>query len=336
MDWHLQAVSKDRTRALLWALRGGRPARLRIVEIATNKIDVDLELPALTRVVEGDERGIAAAELPAELRQVASALVPFPLGAGGKIAVGPDGKRVAFNADRWIYATPDPAAPPVRVAAGPAAYTPWFTPDGKNLIFRRHVGRFPNGNGRYELAVTSSDGKSAVQRLAGTEEPWEVFRTPDARTVRVYGTYAPYLRTCVGDIELAAPFTVTRRACLDGNDKILECKWSPSGGKLACRSGFEIAYWPVFFHRLRVMDAVTGALSLDRSWIGLEPGPWPIAVADSGAVAVRKDLTTPALERIDPAGRSKLFATPSYTGEFVDDTHLVVLEGDRFRVIDTR
>ena len=49
-----------------------------------------------------------------------------------------------------------------------ATYDPRFTPDGKNLLFRRATGKVDGVFAKYELFIVPADLSSPARLLAGT------------------------------------------------------------------------------------------------------------------------------------------------------------------------
>src|SRR5512133_2765370 len=171
-DWYIEAIASDKKHVLLSEQTESRGMHFRVVAIPSNAIETDIELPALSALPretlrdDGSQRHVKLAiDTPAladELRKIGPVLAQFPLGASSRIAAAPDGKHVAFNAGDWIYTAVDGKV--ITRVATQASYNPWFTPDGKALLFRRISGTVNGFEGRYELYATSVAGKEPPNR----------------------------------------------------------------------------------------------------------------------------------------------------------------------------
>jgi hypothetical protein len=304
VQWFVQAISADGTRALLWET-GDLPSKLhfRVVEIASDKTLQDIDLPALSKLpletvnddnsVRSVKLALDTPEIAAELRAIGPVLAGFPLGAGGRIAAAPDGKHVAFNAGDWIYTAVDGKV--AGRVANESAYHPWFTPDGKTLLFYRQSGMLSGVETKYELYATSADGKAPVQRIAGTAEIHEQFALTDKGTLRAVASAPPAIPTCAIEVQLTAPYRVKKLGCLPDKEQTMSCVLSPKGAWFACETVKELPELDpnsttekadgtvVHNHkkryRLRSVDAVTGKVGTDL----IDPASLS-AISDSGVL----------------------------------------------------
>ena len=283
-SWYLASLTTDGKHALLKELMQSHGESFRVVNVDTNQVEAELALPLYSAIpMESmNDSGtpnhtnidVSAPELGAELVHAAAILAQFPLGASPRIAATPDGHHVAFNGGDWMYVAADGKVG-ARLASQ-ASYQPWFSPDGKTLIFSRERGAMTD----YALYATSVDGKAPLRQLAGTNGTKDKLGLTDHGSVRVIAATGAHDHTCVLDIGLAAPNRVTRKACFVDDEKLVECTLSPAGTWLACSSSKVGPDHQDIFH-VRAMEEATGKLTTDFIGFGL-----PTAVRDDGHVVL--------------------------------------------------
>lgn len=350
--WFIQSVSTDGKHVLLRELTDDSATQhFRVAAADTDATEADLTLPVIsslpleslydgggTKPVKLDMSTPGLAE---ELAKAGKLLGAFPFGAGGRLAAAPDGSHVAFNGGDWIFTAIDGKVQ-TRVSAE-ASYSPWFTPDGKTLLFRRENGLIDGVEGKYELYATSVDGKRAARELVGTAGVFETFALTDHDTLRVLVTSEPHIKTCVVEIGLASPYRVKQLGCLASHEKVVSCVLSPKGAWLGCSTVSElkqldpnsVSIHPdgsrTFDHkrqfRLRTMDVATGKVYVDRAQTGT-----PSAISDDGLFVIYGDpltlIDTHDKARELAAGNVGLFT------HFRNTTELITETGGAIKVID--
>jgi hypothetical protein len=249
-SWFAENMTSDGAHVLL-SEHKDLPSQLhfQLVEIATNKVEADLDLTGLSALpleTLDDDGGLRKVELAldtpeirADLQAVGPVLARFPLGATTRIAAAPDGKHVAFNVGDWIYAAIDGKV--IGRLSAESSYRPWFSPDGKSLIYSRLHGTIDGVEGKYELYATSIDGKRPAKQLPATAGIRDGFAISSPTSVRVVVSAEPRIHTCVIEVGLVAPYKTTKLACLPGGEEVMECVLSPSGTWLACKTTTELA-----------------------------------------------------------------------------------------------
>ncbi len=355
-DWFIEAVTTDNKHALLIQNDEAHELHYRVVALPGGALETDIDLPALSKLpretmnddasVRQVKLDLAAPAIADELRRIGPVLAPFPLGAGDRIAAAPDGKHVAFNAGDWIYTAVDGAI--VTRVASEASYHPWFTPDGKTLLFQRMTGTIDGIEGKYEVFATSVDGKQPPKRLAGTAAIGGELALTDAGTLRAVTSYEPNIPTCVIEIGLAAPFRVGKLGCLPDHEHLMECMLSPKGAWVACHTDKDLPELDpnstmtladggvVHTHktqfRSRAMEVATGKVTVDRI------GPGSVsAIGDDGRFLL--DAGPNTLLVFDARGSSHAIDVGDVItayGKLIDPTHLVVAGQDKLWLVDVR
>ncbi|NVB78532.1 MAG: hypothetical protein HOV81_09080 [Kofleriaceae bacterium] len=356
-SWFVQRVSADGKKVLLRDTtrdaQGREPLRYRVILTDANTIESDVSLPALaalpleTLLDSGGEKPGAKLDLndPAissELIKIGPILAPFALGHGGRIAASPDGAHVAFNAGDWIL-TAERGVIGARLSTA-ASYDPWFTPDGKTLIYRRMTGTFDGIEGKYELYATSVDGTAKPSRIAGTAGAWEPFvATKDA--VRFIATAGPHAKTCVVEVPLVAPFKAKRLGCVGGGAiRTSSCVLSPSATWAACSTVQELAeddpnstitvrgktrHSKKLEFAMTSFEVATGKVGFSQVGLGSVS-----AISDDGKLVVHRSQQ---LLLIDPAGASHELHPQGYVSlftYFTDATHLITEQHGDIVVLD--
>ncbi len=334
-EWFVQNVSADGKHALEHEMQDNGAQHFRVIEVDTNKVEADLELDALSALpletmLDGGglkpiKLDLSKPELAADLKHAAAALAPFPFGAGGRIAASPDGKHVVFNGGDWLFAGENGHVG--GRLSNEASYGPLFTPDGKSLLFRREKGTYDGVEGRYELYVTSADGRLPPKELAGTAGVFETMAPSDHGTLRVMVSSEPFVKTCVLDVGLVAPFKVQKVACLPGDEKEIGCVLSPHGTWLACTTSRELKPHDLAF-RTRTLDLATGKVVLDLPDAGV-----PSAISDDGLLV----LSHLAFSLVDPSGKRRELRANDRIGlytYFRSATELITELDGRLSVID--
>jgi hypothetical protein len=256
--WYWEALTRDGTQALLrqtpqrYGPGGSRtaPPRLRLVDVDRGTVleEVALEqlatLPLETisdggRVLHTVDAALRAPALASELATVAKLAERFPLGALDRFAAAPGARRIAFNAGDWIYVS-DTTGGAARRVSPRASYSPWFTPDGRRLLFRRIGPTLDGVVSRYDVHVVPADLRAPPRIVAGTGETHEPFvLSADGREAIVLAGNTPKLKLCAIAIPLAPPHAVRRLACLDGDERLVDHHLSPTGCWLDVTTGRE-------------------------------------------------------------------------------------------------
>lgn len=331
--WLVHRLSADGKRALQYELSDGHATRYRVVAVDTNAIESDLALPVMSTLplqTLGDERpavklDVDRAELRDEVLEVAALVRGFPLGSGHRIAATPDGGYAAFNGGDWLFTAQADRA--VEQVADEASYNPWFTPDGKTLLFHRENGLVDGVVGKYEVFATSSDGREQPRRIAGTAGVHGHFALSPKSGVRVIVSSEPQIKTCVVEIALAKPNRAKRLGCLPGGERVVHCVLSPSGARVACDTVKVLAPDKRVF-RARAMEVETGKIEIDRAG----DGHGVSAISDDGLLVLRGPTE---LVTVDARGREKVLAARAVLfTQFRSATELVIEGSGRFRVVD--
>jgi hypothetical protein len=250
VSWFAENMTSDGAHVLL-SEHKELPSQLHfhLVEVATNKVEADLDLTGVSALpletVDDDggvhklEAALDTAEIRADLQTIGPVLARFPLGATNRIAAAPDGKHVAFNVGDWLYVADDGKV--VRRLSAESSYHPWFSPDGKSLLYSRLNGTIDGVEGKYELYATSVDGKRPAHELPATAGIRDGFAFSSPTSVRVVVSAEPKIHTCVIEVSLVAPYKTTKLACLPDGEQVMECVLSPAGTWLACNTTKELA-----------------------------------------------------------------------------------------------
>jgi hypothetical protein len=357
-SWFVQRISADGKKVLLRDTtrdaQGREPLRYRVILTDANTIESDISLPALAALpVEtlldrggkkpGTTLDLKDPALASELVEIGPILAPFALGHGGRISASPDGARVAFNAGDWIV-TADRGVIGTRLSKE-ASYDPWFTPDGKTLIYRRMNGTFDGVEGKYELYATSVDGTAKATRIADTAGAWEPFvATQDA--VRFIATAGPRAKTCVVEVPLVAPFKGKTLGCVGGGEiRTSSCVLSPSATWAACNTVKELAEDDPDStitvdgntRHSKKLELATTSFEVATGRVGWsQVGAGSVsAISDDGKLVVHRATQllvidpTGASRELSPQGRVSLFTY------FKDATHLITEQHGDIVVLDT-
>lgn len=300
----------------------------RVIVVDTGALEAEVEL-ATFKLGDSDEPFSSDDERAADVLRTGPLLARFPLGAGGPIAVSPDGKSAAFNIGDELHVVTGGKR---RKLPLPAAYDPMMLADGQTLLFRGYDGRVagPHSDGKYSLFwVPLAGGKP--QKVAGSDtvHDWRLSRSGDV--LRIVVGELPAFAGCVLEVPLVKPFKVTRKRCVD-NDEI---EMSPTGDWLAWHA--PATETDATFGggkatmRIRALELSTGKLGLDVYSHG-----W-VALADTGrAVIEGSHAELGALTVHDVAnGRVRELALATASScMFRGGGELVCVDGDRVAVID--
>lgn len=344
--WYFEWLTQDGTRALLRRLDGDARSTLqtRVVDVDTGRVlaeDTFLELGKLPTATIGRKPNevaelmgrLAAPAFADDLVRGAGIAQDFPFGACGRLSSAPRRGSIAFNAGDWLYVA-DSNGHVVRRLTTQAAYDPRFTPDGKNLLFRRATGTIDKVRAKYELFVASTDLSTQPKVLAGTAGVRDQFGfDAEAGTAVVVASQEPQVKTCVLSIGLRAPFAVRKLACLDGAERYVESTLSPNARWAAittqktskdASAGLE---W-----RLRVVSLATGKIALDQP---AEPGLLVRAVSDAGLLVQSGARGTVVDDVAAKTHRTLSGALElGHRGFFRNATELVVVRGGGVAVVD--
>lgn len=349
--WYFEWLSNDGKRALLRRLDGEARSTLqtRVVDVDTARVLAEDSFPELGKlptatigrkpneVAELMGR-LAAPTFADDLVRGAGIAEQFPFGSCGRLSTSPQGGAIAFNAGDWLYVADKNGHVQKRLTTQ-AAYDPRFTPDGRNLLFRRATGTVDKVRAKYELFVMPTDLSSAPRLLAGTAGARDRFGIDsESGAAVVVASQEPQIKTCVLSVGLKAPFAVKRLACLDGGEQFVDSTLSPNGRWAAVTTQKTAKGAPSGVEwRLRAVSLANGKVALDEP---AEPGLIVRAISDGGllvqsgagalgeAVVVVDDLvakTRRTLERPIELG---------HRGFFRGATELVVVRGGSVGVID--
>lgn len=327
----LQDVSADGMHALVGVLPPDshpfdhKPWRMVIVNVATGAIEGDESFVALGAVSEAalrHEEGETydADALADELKRIEA----FEAGFEGKsVSVSADGSHIAYGVGDSTFTFANNRL--VTHLPGSAAYGAFYSHDGKELFYDGYNGHFSNEEARYQLFVTSADGKARPRAIPGTEGFNFVFEAPDG--MRALVTREPLVQTCVMAIAAAPPHKATKLACLDGKEPTMECVASKKGTYAACATVSGPEETPVF--RQRVFDTTTGKVLTDRHGLGgIE------ALSDDGTLVLTmaEDLIA-----VRPGGSETTYAVQHAIGMgplFRNDHELVTIRDRGVYVFD--
>jgi hypothetical protein len=344
--WYFEWLSQDGARALLRRLDGDAAVTLqtRVVDVATGKTVADETFPELGKLPSATigRRPNEVAELmgrlaaPAfadDLVRGATIAEEFPFGSCGRLSASNQGGAVAFNAGDWLYVASSTGHVQKRLTTQ-AAYDPRFTPDGKNLLFRRATGMVDKVRARYELFVVPTDLRTAPMLLPGTAGTRDRITIDAERGLAmIVASQEPHIKTCALSIGLRAPFAVKKLACLDGGEQLVDSALSPNGRWAAITTQKKASDAPAgLAWRLRVVSLRTGKVALDQP---AEPGLIVRAISDSGLL-VQSGARGVVLDDVDAKTRRTL-ARPvelGHRGFFRGPTELVVVRGGSVAVVD--
>ena len=349
--WYFEWLSADGQRALLRRLDGEARSTLqtRVVDVETKHVlveDTFTELGKLPTATIGRKPNevaelmgrLAAPTFADDLVRGASLAEGFPFGSCGRLSTSPQGGAIAFNAGDWLYVADSRGHVQKRLTTQ-AAYDPRFTPDGRNLLFRRATGTIDKVRAKYELFIMPTDLSSAPRLLGGTAGARDRFAIDaEAGVAVVVASQEPQIKTCVLSIGLKAPFAVKKLACIDGGEPLVDGVLSPNGRWAAVTtqkiakgspSGFE---W-----RLRAVSLATGKVALDEP---AEPGLLVRAISDAGLLVQSGAgiIGEPRVVVDDLVARTKRTLPRAvelgHRGFFRSATELVVVRGGSVAVVD--
>ncbi len=322
-DLNIDALSPDGSRALLTEYGGFTPKSLRVVDIATGKVESEI-----TFVGYGADEPDPAA-LVDEMIRARAMLRGFPFGAATSLATTADGTAgVYWSGDDLYPMHGDKTGTKLGIVA---AYDPLILADGKTLLFRGYHGRVDD-EGVYGLAWATLDSP-APHEIDGTLDYDGVeAATASGQVIRIVTRQAPAFTHCVVDVSLAKPFKVVRKRCLD-DTKNLEIRLSPHAVWVAWQTQVTDD-GPT---RLRTMNLDTGEVGIDVS----EPNAGDrggdhtalargtVVVTDTGRIVI-ENLDNDARE-IDPVTKARTPVTLPHAG-----LHRCTARGDRELVCEDR
>jgi len=349
--WYFEWLSSDGKRALLRRLDGEARSTLqtRVVDVETKRVLAEDSFPELGKlptatigrrpneVTELMGR-LAAPTFADDLVRGAGIAETFPFGSCGRLSTSPQGGAIAFNAGDWLYVADKRGHVQKRLTTQ-AAYDPRFTPDGRNLLFRRATGTIDKVRAKYELFVVPTDLSSAPRLLAGTAGARDRFGVDAESGVAIFvASQEPQIKTCVLSIGLKAPFAVKKLACLDGGEQFVDSTLSPNGRWAAVTTQKTAKGSPSGFEwRLRAVSLANGKVALDEP---AEPGLIVRAISDGGllvqsgagllgeARVVVDDLVAKTKRNLERP------AELGHRGFFRSATELVVVRGGSVGVVD--
>ena len=344
--WYFEWLSRDGKRALLRRLDGEARSTLqtRVVDVDSGKVLSEDTFPELGKLPQSTigRRPNEVAELMGRLAAPAFAddLVrnaglaqDFPFGACGRVSGSSQSGVIAFNAGDWLYLADRQGHVQKRLTKE-AAYDPRFTPDGRNVLFRRATGTIDKVRAKYELFVMPTDFSSAPRVLAGTAGAHDRFGIDDERGVAVVvASQEPQIKTCVLSVGLKSPFAVKKLACLDGGEQLVDSTLSPTGRWAAMTTQKADRDAPSgFAWRLRVVSLLSGKVALDQA---AEPGLLVRALSDAGLL-VQSGPSGVVVDDVDEKSRRTLASAPElgHRGFFRSATELVVVRGGAVGVVD--
>jgi hypothetical protein len=344
--WYFEWLSTDGKRALLRRLDGDARSTLqtRVVDVDTKRIlgeDTFPELGKLPTATIGRRPNevaelmgrLAAPALADDLVRNAAIAEDFPFGSCGRLSGSPQGGAIAFDAGDWLYVA-DRRGHVLKRITKEAAYDPRFTPDGRNLLFRRASGTIDKVRAKYEMFVVPTDLSTAPRALPGTAGVRDRFAVDaESGVALVVASQEPQIKTCVLSIGLHAPFAVKRLACLAGGEQMVDSTLSP-GGRWAVVTTQKNAgdralglEW-----RLRAVSLTTGIVALDEP---AEPGMIVRAISDAGLL-VQSGARGVILDDLAAKTRRTLASGVElgHRGFFRNATELVVVRGGSVDVVD--
>jgi hypothetical protein len=345
--WYFEWLSQDGKRALLRRLDGEARATLqtRVVDVETKDVLVEDTFPELGKlptatigrkpneVAELMGR-LAAPTFADDLVRGAGIAEDFPFGACGRLSTSSHGGTIAFDAGDWLYVADGRGHVQKRLTTQ-AAYDPRFTPDGKNLLFRRATGTIDKVRAKYELFVVPTDLSSAPRLLAGTAGARDRFGIDAENGVAiVVASQEPQVKTCVLSVGLKAPFAVKKLVCLDGGEQFVDSTLSPSGRWAAVTTQKAAKDSPSgFAWRLRAVSLANGKVALDEP---AERGLIVRAISDGGLLVQSGGADRVVVDDL-VAGTKRTLEHPvelGHRGFFRSATELVVVRGGSVGVVD--
>jgi len=362
--WYFESLSSDGKRALLRKLDVSQRSsfHVRVVDVESGKTLEESSLPELAKIpastIGGKATDLAALEWmlasPAFVREVgkgARIASAFPFGECGRLAAAPNnGSAIAFDAGDWLYVADEHGRAPRRLV-DEAAYDPRFTPDGKNLIFRRANGSV-DSFAKYELFVVPTDFSQPPRSIPNTAGVRDRFTlTPDGASALAVSSQThtigkTSIDTCVLSIGMKQPFQVKKLACIDGNEQLVESVISPKGKWAALstkKRSSEHQHGQRLSWRLRVVSLTTGKVMRDEPDV---PGLSIRAISDAGLLVQSGSLGVVVHDIAQKKWRS-LTPPPSTTtaeknetldlghrGFFRNDKDLVYVTGETVAVLD--
>ena len=354
--WYFEWLSADGKRALLRRLDGDARSTLqtRVVDVETKRVLVEDSFPELGKlptatigrkpneVAELMGR-LAAPTFAEDLVRGATIAEAFPFGSCGRLSTSPQAGAIAFNAGDWLYVADSRGHVQKRLTAQ-AAYDPRFTPDGRNLLFRRATGTIDKVRAKYELFVVPTDLSSSPRLLAGTAGARDGFAIDgESNGAVVVASQEPQIKTCVLSIGLKAPFAVKKLACLDGGEQLVDSTLSPNGRWAAVTTQKTAKDSPTgFAWRLRALSLATGKVAFDEP---AESGLLVRAISDGGLLVQSGGgglgpgiMGEPRVVVDDLVARTKrTLQRPvelGHRGFFRGPTELVVVRGGSVGVVD--
>ncbi len=342
--WHFEWLSPDGRRALLRRIDGGARSSFdaRVVDVDSGE-EVDEaaleELAKLPTTTIGkpavDLRQLdalfAAPAFGEDLVRGAQLAYAFPFGSCGRFSAAPKGRAIAFNAGDWLYVADEHGQVKKRVA-DVAAYDPRFTPDGKNLLFRRATGKIDRVLTGYELFVVPADLSAPARALAGTAGVHDSVVVDEASKFAIaVVSHEPQVKTCALSVSLRPPFAVKRLGCLDGGELLVESILSPHGRWVtAVTTPREKVAGQRRTFRLRVVSLDNGKVLLDEP---AQPGLNVRAISDAGVLVQSRFGETVV---IDVPGRIRRVRTMDvgHRAYFRSASELVFVRGATVAVLD--
>ena len=345
--WYFEWLSPDGKRALLRRLDGEARSTLqtRVVDVDTKRVIAEDTFPELGKlptatigrrpneVAELMGR-LAAPTLADDLVRNAGIAEDFPFGSCGRLSSSSQGGAIAFNAGDWLYVSDNRGRVDKRLTTQ-AAYDPRFTPDGRNLLFRRATGTIDKVRAKYELFVVPTDLSSAPRLLAGTAGARDRIGIDAENGVAiVVASQEPQVKTCLLSVGLKTPFAVKKLACLDGGEQFVDSTLSPSGRWAAVttqRTSKDSASG--FAWRLRAVSLANGKVALDEP---PEPGLMVRAISDGGLLVQSGGAGRVVVDDLT-ARTKRTLEHPlelGHRGFFRSATELVVVRGGAVGVVD--
>lgn len=341
-QWYFEWLSSDGKRALLRRIdsraRSSFEAKIVDVETGASVEEAALEdLEAVGEMARGLRGGKDLHELDAKLAEPAlgedlvrgaAMTTSFPFGSCGRFSAATN--AIAFNAGDWIYLADKTGHVKTRVA-DVASYDPRFTPDGKNLLFRRANGKFDHWLAKYELFVMPSDQSAPPRALEGTAGARDrIVIDYERKTATVVASHEPFVKTCALSIGLRPPFAVKRMACLDGGEQLSDSVLSPKGRWVALTTHKPRSDGQGLTFRLRVASLATGKIVLDEP---SPPGLLVRAISDSG-ILVESGGDDALIVDVPKKKRRTRNFDPGHRAYFRGASELVYVDGSSVAVAD--
>jgi hypothetical protein len=290
--WYLESLTADGRRALVREIGRvpGQPNLVRVIDIDSGKELNRARLAPIPEVFVGASKDAERAanealdsqDLQQSLRHVALLAREFPLGASGRLAAAAGQRSAfAFNAGDNLYIAYINEKVRRKIAAD-AAYDPAFSKSGTHLLFRRAAIDPRRPVREHELCVAPIDRGEPVRCLRDTRGlRGKLVAHPEQAvafgfTARANATGGAE-EICVVSISLEPPFPTRTRACVPGDDALVEAVLSPRAkwAAVSTKPSRSAARW-----RLRVIDLqAKGKVAVDEQ----DPAGWSlVAVSDRG------------------------------------------------------